>query len=188
MPHLYKYPHIKAFLKVKKMITIKSKKKLLAAVATILAVALVSTAVFAVPANAEEPLCYSKRVEVHARGIAKQKIENETIKMPVEMNLTLYLGERHGPFTPITGAQGAIDVNGTVYDISCGGGRIFHRKEQAFIWLTGVDSENQTITIRLYAEYFWMGGNLYVARSIGAFKADVNMRLLLRAKARVFPE
>jgi len=170
------------------MITIKSKKKaILAITAVMLAIAVASTVIYVFPAQAEESLC-GKRVEIFARGITKQRIGNETIKMPANMNLTLYLGERHGPFTPITGSQGVIDVDGNVYEITCGGGRIFHRKEQAFVWLTGVDDENQTFTIRLYAEYFWMGGNLYVARSIGVFKTDVDMRLLLRMKAHVFPE
>jgi len=189
MPHIYKYPRRKAFLKVKRMITIKSKKKaLIAIVAVTLVVAVASTVVFAASAQAEEPLCYSKRVEVYARGIARQQIENETVKMPAELNFTLYLGERHGPFTPILGAQGTADINGTVYEITCGGGKIFHRKDQVFLWLTGVDGENQTFVIRLYAEYFWMGGRLYVARSVGVFKTDTRMWLGLRAKAYVFPE
>jgi len=169
------------------MKTLKGKKRFVIIItAIILAVATVSTLIYALPVEGEE-ITSGKRVEIYARGIAKQKIENETVKMPVALKLTLYLGERHGPFTPITGAQGKLDVNGTVYAITCGSGGGFHRKEQAFIRLSGTDYDNQTFTVRLYAEYFWMGGNWYVARSIGILKTDVQTRLLLRAKAQVFP-
>lgn len=168
------------------MIKIKSRKKAILAFAVIVIAVVVTTSVLAYPTFAEGSVPQRKHVYARARGVAIQKIDNETIKTPVNFTLTLVLGEKRGNFTTVLNVKGAIDVNGTIYTIEYGDGIIQTQRHVAFIRCVGFDAEDDQVTLRLGATYFWWGGKLYAFRGRALLRAvDTRMLLLLRGIAKV---
>lgn len=169
------------------MMKIKSRKKAILAFAVIALAVVITTSVLAYPAFAtEEPEFQSKHVYVRARGIAVQKIDNETIKTPVNLTLTLVLGEKRGNFIPVLNVNGSIDVNSTIYTIEYGDGIIQTQRHVAFIRCVGFDADGNQLILRIRAPYFWWGRKLYVFRAKALLRTvDTRMLLLLRGIAKV---
>jgi len=156
----------------------------LTAALAILTLVALSTVVFASPVAAtvsEEN--GGHQVLVKARGIALSRVDNQTVRAPVNMTLVLYLGEGHRHVIPIKAVEGTVDINGTQYDLTSGRGIILTDGHTALLVCKG-EGDNGEITIRLLAEYFWMGGHLYAVRSKGCVTDNAKMGLLLRAMAR----
>lgn len=165
------------------MIKLNSKKKTSLIVAAVVAsLAIVSVAAFAMPATAAEGL--GSQVYMRARGIAISKVENETVRLPVNMTLTLNLGSRHGPITPIKAANGTVYIGNTQYNITNGKGVIIHKRHAALLRIAGLVEGGQQIVIKLKARYFWILGHLYAVRAKGiSITEDSQMKLLIRAMA-----
>jgi len=155
------------------MIKLSSKRKaLLTAVLVIVALAVLSTTVFAFPVAAavtEENT--ERQVLVKARGVALNKVNNQTERLPVNMTLVLYLGEGRRHVIPIKAAEGTLNINGTLYNITSGRGIILTEGHVALLTCSG-EGDNGEITVKLLAEYFWMGGHLYAVRSRGICITD----------------
>lgn len=168
------------------MIKIKSRKKPILAFAIITIAVIITTSVLVYPIFAETSELQRKQVYARARGVAIQKNDNETVKTPVNLTLALVLGEKRGNFTPVLNVKGSIDVNGTIYTFEYGDGIIQTQRHRAFIRCVGIDSNDNQVTFRLGAAYFWWGGKLYVFRAKALLRtADAPTLLLLRGIAKI---
>jgi hypothetical protein len=170
------------------MMEIKSRKKVIAAFAVIAISAVLTASMLVYPAFAEETEVQNKHIAVKAKGFAFKRIDNETIKQyPVELTLTLELGERNGTRIPVLGVNGTVDVNGTVYTIESGKGVILTGRHVALIQCEGVDANGNEVTLGIRAVYFWWGGKLYAFRAKALLStADGRMLLLMRGVAKVY--
>lgn len=168
------------------MMKVKFSKKTLLATIVIALTVIVTSSILIYPTFASQSELERKHVYARARGIAIQKIDNETIKMPVRVNLTLVLGKKRGKFIPVLNVNGSVDVNGTIYTIEYGDGIIQTKRHIAFIRCVGFDAEENEVTLRLGAAYFWWGGKLYAFRAKALLCTEnTRMGLLLRGIAKV---
>lgn len=169
------------------MIAIKSRKwaTTFAVVAATLAV---SMGLLVYPTFAEEPLAQSKCVLVNAKGWAFQRIDNETIKQyPVNLTLTLELGEKNDSMIPVLQVNGSVNIKGVIYTIEEGTGAINTQRHVAWVRCTGIDAEVNRIIFNMALRYFWWGGNLYAFRSIAVLKTgDRSMLLRMRGVAKIY--
>lgn len=127
------------------------------------------------------------QVTAYAKGIAIQKIDNETVKMPANLTLTAEPVERREKLILFKIVDGKVDVNGTVYTISEGKGVVVKPRQIIVLHCKGISSDGTEVALNLHARYFWMGGHLYVARVRGILKIgeDTRMLLLLRGYAKI---
>lgn len=171
------------------MFTLSKKKKAMiaatAAIALVLMVAMLYTA-YAEPSSTSEENLSRKVVVLKARGIALEKIDNQTVKMPA--NLTLYC-EPVKEYKGVIGfriVNGTVEVNATTYTITEGKGLVIQHRHAIALQAKGTGSDGQTVTLKLAGRYFWMWGHLYVARLRGVLRVgDTKLLLLLRAAAKV---
>ena len=170
-------------------IRLKDRRYAIAFIAALCVLSLVLAMPMAVSAqepSQESPSATDRLLIVKARGVAIQRVENDTVRMPArfELNLTLGPTRRRLGVTPVKDGEGTIEVNETVYTVENARGIILSDGHVAFIKLTGVDDTGESITLFIKARYFWMGRRLYVARAIGVLKTgETNTLLLLRVKA-----
>ena len=166
-----------------------SRKRAILAFAVVAITMAVTTSMLVYPTFAEEQALQRKHVYARARDIAIQKIDNETIKTPVNLELALVLGEKRGCFIPVLNVKGSIDVNGTIYTIEYGDDIIQTQRHWALIRCVGSNAEGLEeiqVTLRLGAAYFWWGGDLYAFRAKALLRiADTPTLLLLRGIAKV---
>lgn len=119
------------------------------------------------------------QVIAYAKGIAIQKIDNETVKMPANLTLVAEPIERGEKLILFKIVGGKVDVNGAVYTISEGEGMVIKARRTVMLRCQGTGPEGAEVLLRLRAEYFWMGGHLYVARVTGVLKIGEDTRILL---------
>jgi hypothetical protein len=127
------------------------------------------------------------QVTAYAKGTAIQKIDNETVKMPVNLTLAAEPIERGEKRILFKIVGGKIDINGTVYTISEGKGIVIKLRHIVLLRCQGTSPDGTEVLLSLRARYFWMGGHLYVARVEGIlrFGEDARMLLLMRGYARI---
>ncbi|MCD6445598.1 hypothetical protein J7L49_02290 [Candidatus Bathyarchaeota archaeon] len=168
------------------MIKIKTRKKAVLTIAAIAIAAAIIIPMFVYPTFAvTEQKTQRNLVYVKARGMAIQKINNETVKTPANLTLILMLGEKRGEFRPVLNVKGSININGTVYTVECGDGAIQTQRHIAFIRCLGNDTDGNQIAFRLGIAYFWWGGKLYVFRGKASLHTtDTRMLLMLRGLAK----
>ncbi len=112
----------------------KSRKKAILAFAVVAIAMAITTSMPVCPAFAEETEPQKKHVYARARGTTIQKSDNEPIKTPVNLELTLVLGEKRGRFIPVLNVKGSIGVNGTIYTIENGDGIIQIQRHSYAAW------------------------------------------------------
>jgi len=127
------------------------------------------------------------QVTADARGIAIQKVNNETVQMPANLTLVAEPIERGEKLILFKIVGGRVDINGAVYTISEGKGIVVKPRHIVMLRCQGTSSDGTEILLGLCVKYFWMGGHLYVARVKGVLKIgeDTRMLLLMRGYARI---
>jgi hypothetical protein len=167
-------------------ISLQKKTGIVALVAVFMAVIIVVPNVaFATSSTSAEE--NTVQVTAYAKGIAIQKIDNETVKTPANLTLVAEPVERGEKLITFKIVGGKVDVNGTVYVISGGKGIVVKPLHMVLLRCNGTSPDGTEVLLSLRAKYFWMGGHLYVARIKGILKVgeDTRMLLLLRGYARI---
>lgn len=166
--------------------SMKKKVSIVALAAVFMAVIIVIPNVtFATPSTLAEE--NTVQVTAYAKGIAIQKVNNETVRMPANLTLTAEPVERREKLILFKIVSGKVDINGTVYTISEGEGVLIKARHTVVLRCQGTSPDGTEVLLKLRAEYFWMGGHLYVARVKGILKIgeDTRMLLLMRGFARI---
>lgn len=170
------------------MLTLSKKKKVTIAVTATIALILIVAMPYigyAAPSPTSEEILSQKIVILKARGIAIEKIDNQTVKMPANLTLFCEPIKKYKGFTGFKIVNGTMEVDGTTYVITEGKGLVIHQKNAVILQSKGTGPDGQTVTLKLAGRYLWMWGHLYVARLWGVFRFDNRVLLLrLRAAAR----
>jgi hypothetical protein len=171
------------------MMEIKSRKKVMVALAivAVAAVAAVSFIVYPTFASVADVEAQNRHVSAKAVGLTFQRIDNETIKQgTVELMLDVELGRSRGNFVAIPNVSGSANVSGTIYTIESGRGLINTEKHIVLLRCIGTDSEGNEATFGIAIIYFWWGGDAYAFRAKAVLKtAESPMLLLLRGAAKI---
>ena len=123
-------------------------------------------------------------VTAQSEGWAFQRIDNETIKeYALQLNLTIELGSAKGCLIPIVNVTGSVAVHSTtfnaVYTIESGKGVVETNKHVALISASGVDAQNNPVTLKAEINYLWWGGRTYAFTGKAILRSDENPMLLL---------
>jgi hypothetical protein len=171
------------------MLTLSKKKKATIVVTIAIALALMvalPTIGFATSSSASEEILSQKIVVLKAKGIAVEKIDNQTVKMPANMTLFLEPVRKYRGVIGFKVVNGTVEVNNTTYVIAEGKGLLIYRRHAIVLQATGTAPDGQTVTLKIAGRYFWMWRHLYVARLRGVLRVDdTTLWLWLRAASRV---
>ena len=160
-----------------------NKKKSIIIVALV-ALALIAVALFPSVAFAAEETTPQTRI-LRARGLAFERIENETVKMPTNLTLVVEPGKIGRGVITFNVVSGEMEVNGVKYTITEGKGLVAYYRRTLGMQLNGTDQDGNAVTVKLGGSYFWMWGRLHVARLAGTLVTDnAKFGLLLRAAIR----
>lgn len=142
----------------------------------------------AAPVFADEAMVEGTYLYARAGGWAFERIDNETIRQkPVQLNITLNLGSLVRNHRLITGVNGTLDVNGTIFAIQSGQGIIITGVHVALVRCSGVDADGNEIGFAVRAAYFWWGGSVYAFRAVALLRTvESPMMLLMRGVAKVY--
>ena len=166
--------------------SMKKKVSIVALAAVFMAVIIVIPNVtFATPSTLAEE--NTLQVTAYAKGIAIQKVNNETVRMPANLTLTAEPVERREKLILFKIVSGKVDINGTLCTISGGKGIVIKPRHIVLLRCNGTSPDGTEVILNLHAIYFWMGGHLYVTRIKGILKVgeDTRMLLLMRGFARI---
>ena len=147
-------------------ISLKKKASIMALAAVFVAVIIVlPNIVFATSSTTAEES--TVQVIAYAKGIAVQRTNNETEKMPANLTLTTEPIEQREKLIIFKVVSGEVNINGTVYTLSKGKGIIIKPQHTVVLRCNGTSPDGTEVMLSLHARYFWMGGHLYVARVRG---------------------
>jgi len=160
----------------------KRKKVMIAAAVTIALTLMIALPYVGYAAPSEDVLEQGKLVVLKARGVALERVDNQTVTMPANMTLLLEPVKRYWRITVFRVVNGTVEVDGTSYAIIGGRGFVVHDRHALALQAWGTGPEGQTVTLKLVGRYFWMWGHVYVARLLGVLQIDdTRLFLILRA-------
>jgi len=167
------------------MINLKNKNKVVLVAMAAFAMLLM----IAVPFVGAQPVSNSAVASVKtmkAQGFAYQEINGETVKYQADFTLMLQQTSTASVPKEFDVVGGTIVINGISYTMTSGNGVVRPGRHIFMLQAQGTSPDGQAVTLKLEGRYFWLGGQLYVARIGAKLQTDNgNTLLLMRAAIRV---
>ena len=167
------------------MVNLKNRNKLVIAAMAAIAILLVIAVPF-VGAQTVSNGAVANVKTMKAQGFAYQEINGQTVKYQANFALMLHPTSTISIPKEFDVAGGTIVVNGVTYTMTSGNGVVRPDRHIFVLQAQGTSPDGQAVTLKLEGRYFWLGGQLYVARIGAKLQTDNgNYLLLMRAAIRV---